>query len=47
MSQNKIQGDILISDPINELGASYAADYSANYTNRSIPDVEYIKGLDS
>lgn len=33
---------ITITDQIYNKGAFYAADYSANYTSRSIPDVAYV-----
>lgn len=33
---------MVIKDPINLKGLQYAADYSANYTSRSIPDVAYV-----
>jgi hypothetical protein len=34
----------IFTDGNNSRGLAYAADYSANYGNRSIPDVEYVNG---
>ena len=38
---------IVITDESSFGGVKYAADYSSNYTNRSIPDVAYVTGLTS
>jgi hypothetical protein len=35
-------GAITITDAINSKGAVYNADYSSNFTNRSLPDVGYV-----
>ena len=37
-------GDFQVLDEINSKGMIYAGDYSANYTDRSIPDKAYVDG---
>ncbi len=37
---------IKITDTTNSLGLVYAADYSANFTARSVPDVDYVNEAD-
>ena len=47
-SSNKMQmydAAWTIDDSINSQGLVYVADYSANYTNRSLVDKEYVDGL--
>lgn len=39
---NTAASGIVVTDGINSVGMVYAADYSANYTNRSLVDKEYV-----
>ena len=36
---------MVVTDTENSIGLTYAADYSGNYTNRSLVDKEYVDGL--